>query len=379
VLAALVGRIPIGIVSVAVVLLVQRATGSFADAGIVDAALALAAAVAAPAQGRLIDSLGQTKILALSASVYALSLAGLVSAALGHADLVVMTVAGAVAGASMPPLSGSMRTLWPILVGDERRLAAAFALESVAVELFFLAGPALCGVLVAIASPAAAVLAAAGLVLVGTALFATAPASRRWRPVHDAARTAGGALTSPGMRALALCILPEGMAFGILGVAVPAFAVRHGTAAAAGWLLAAQALGSGAGGLWYGTRRWSRPLTRRFAELSGLLALGLLPLALARSVGVLAALLVVGGVALAPATAAGYELVGRLAPAGTTTEAYTWLIAATVAGSAIGAAVGGFVVQGTGSPATAFLVATAAAALGPLVAVLARRSLAGGA
>jgi MFS family permease len=365
---------PLGIVNIAAVLLVQHATGSFADAGVVDGALALAAATAAPIQGRLVDTVGQTRVLAFSSTAYAVSLGALVATALGHSGTAAMAVAGACAGGSIPPLSGSMRALWPALAGDERRLAAAFALESVAVEVFFVAGPALCGLLVAVASPQAAVLTAAGLAVTGTALFATAPASRDWRPTPRGEGRRVGALAAPGMRALVLCVVPEGMAFGILGVAVPAFAVRHGSPAAAGWLLAAQAAGSAVGGVWYGARRWQRPLARRFTELFALFALGLVPLALARSVGVLAALLALGGLSLAPVTAAGYELVGRLAPQGTSTEAYTWLISGTVAGAALGAAVGGFVVQGA-SGAAGFLAASAAAALGPAVALAAHRQL----
>lgn len=375
VLAGVVGRAPVGIVSIAVVLLVHSATGSFAAAGAVDAAFAVASAVGNPVLGRLVDRAGQTRVLALSAVLHGLSLGALVAAALGHGPTALMAFCAAGAGATVPPLSASLRTLWPRLARDEHELSTAYALESVSVELFFILGPAACGVLVALSSPAAATFVAIGLTLAGTALFATAEPSRRWR-AQRAERPRAGALASPGMRALVLAIVPEGVAFGILGVAVPAFAVHHGHPAAAGWLLAAQALGSAAGGLWYGARAHRSPLARRFAVLFALFALGLAPLALAGSLPVLALILLVGGLALAPLAAVGFELVGRLAPAGTSTESYNWAITALVSGTALGAALGGAIVQASGER-YGLLTAAGAAAVGPILALLGRSALAG--
>lgn len=374
VLAGILGRAPVGIVSIAVVLLVHSATGSFAAAGVVDAAFAVASAVGNPLLGRLVDRAGQTRVLGFSAVLHGVSLGALVAVADGHGATAVMAFCAAGAGATVPPLSASLRTLWPGLAGDEHELSTAYALESVSVELFFVLGPAACGVLIALGSPAAATLAAVGLTLAGTALFATAGPSRRWR-AERAERSRAGALASPGMRALVLAIIPEGVAFGVLGVAVPAFAVRHGHPAAAGWLLAAQALGSAAGGLWYGARTHRSPLARRFAVLFALFALGLAPLALAHSLPALALLLLLGGLALAPLAAVGFELVARLAPAGTSAEAYNWAITALVSGTALGAALGGGVVQSSGER-WGLLVAAGAAAAGPVLALLGRKALA---
>jgi MFS family permease len=350
--AALVARVPISMVVTANVLLVQRATGSFATAGAVDAAYALAAGVGAPLIGRLVDRLGQSRVLVPAAAGYAAGMTGLVAAALAGAPAPVLCVPAALAGALIPPISACMRALWPDLVHDSTvPVATAFAFESVMVEAFFILGPLVAGALVALASPAAAMLTAAALSLTGTLLFATTPRSRGWRPEPAAQRSWAGALSAPGIRALVAATVPFGAAFGVLGVALPAFAVHHGAAAATGPLWAAQAAGSAAGGLLYGVRAWRRPLDRRYVELLALFTLGLAPLAAAGSLGVLLVLIAVGGMALAPATAAGFQLVDRLAPPGTRTEAFTWVITATVAGSALGAAGAGVLVQGAGAAA----------------------------
>jgi predicted MFS family arabinose efflux permease len=69
-------------------------------------------------------------------------------------------------------------------------------------------------------------------------------------------------------------------------------------------------------------------------------------------------------------------LVDRLAPPGTSAESYNWVITALVAGTALGAAIGGAVVQGPGERC-GLLVAAVAAAAGPLMALAGRRALAG--
>ena len=104
-----------------------------------------------------------------------------------------------------------------------------------------------------------------------------------------------------------LAIVPTGIAFGALEVAMPAFAVEHGhPAELAGIFLSAMAVGSLLGGLWYGARHWSGPIVTRFIGLQVLFTLGLLPLLLASSIASMAVLMAIAGLALAPSAAAGY-------------------------------------------------------------------------
>lgn len=364
VVGALVARLPISMVATAEVLMVHRATGSFAVAGLVTAFYAVASAAGAPLTGRLIDRLGQPRILLPCAVGYAASLWALVAATQGGAPTGILCLLAALTGALIPSVSASMRALWPSLVASsEVPLATAFAFESVMVEAFFILGPLVAGAIVALASPAAAVAVAGGLALAGTAAFATSPESKGWRAEPVAHRSWAGALRAPGIRALALATVPFGASFGALSVALPAFTVHDGAPGAVGLLWAAQAVGSAAGGLWYGSRAWTAPLPRRYALLYGAFALGLAPLVAAGSLPVLLVLIAVGGVALAPVTASGFELTDGLALTGTHTEAFTWVVTANVAGSAAGAAVAGAVVQGAGS-GRGFVLAFGLAAVG---------------
>ncbi|MBS1870149.1 MAG: MFS transporter [Actinobacteria bacterium] len=373
--SVLIGRIPIGIFSLAIVLLVRQETHSFAQAGVASAAWALGAGVVAPLQGRLVDRFGQPAVLIPSTLLNASAVAAFVLYARAGASTWVLAVFAWLGGAALPPLGACMRSIWADTYADDATARnTAYTFESMIAELFYIVGPAITTLLIALSSPSAALLAAIGLSAAGTLGFATAARSRAWRSQQET-RPRGGALAAPGMRTLMLAIVPTGITFGVLEVAMPAFAVERGhPAALSGIFLSAMAAGSLVGGLWYGARRWSGPIVARFIGLEVLFTLGLLPLLVADSVGAMVVLMAIAGLALAPSAAAGYLVVDHIAPPGTVTEATTWVMTANVAGGALGAALGGVVVQ-RASVQAALLLACVGPALGTLVALARRRTL----
>jgi MFS family permease len=376
--SVLVGRIPIGIFSLAIVLLVRQQTGSFAQAGAASAAWAIGAGIVAPLQGRLVDRFGQPAVLIPSTLVNAAAVGGIVLAARAGQPTWVLAVLAWIGGAALPPLGACMRSIWATtFAADASARNTAYTFESMIAEAFYIVGPAITTLLIAISSPSAAMLVAIGLSVVGTLGFATARLARAWRADDGdgTARTRAGALAAPGMRTLMLAIVPTGISFGALEVAMPAFSVAHGhRAALAGFLLSAMAAGSVLGGLWYGGRHWKGPPVRRFIVLQGVFTLGLVPLVVADSLPLMAFLMVLAGLALAPVAATGYLVVDRIAPAGTVTEATTWVMTANVAGGAFGAALGGLVVEHT-SVRAALALACAGPLVGTLVTLARRRSL----
>jgi MFS family permease len=228
---------------------------------------------------------------------------------------------------------------------------------------------------VTLLEPQAALVVSAASVVLGTVAFTALPPSRAMRPdPHRPRAGALGALASPGVRTLVLTSLPAGIGIGICEVALPAFGDAYGAAATAGILLAVWSLGSAAGGLVYGALPNRPPLDRVHLTVTALLPLGLLPLAAAPSVAVMALLVIPAGMFIAPLLATRNELVGWVAPEGSRTEAYTWPVTAFVGGIAIGSALAGAIVE-SASWRTAFLVAGAVAAIGTLVAVARRHTI----
>jgi hypothetical protein len=88
----------------------------------------------------------------------------------------------------------------------------------------------------------------------------------------------------------------------------------------------------------------------------------------------MALLVIPAGVFIAPMIATRNELAGRIALAGTETEAYTWPLTALVGGIAFGAAASGALADST-TWQTAVLAAAASAGIGAVLATARRATL----
>jgi MFS family permease len=373
VLSAL-GSMPIGMFGLGILLLARDATGSFAEAGRVVGAFSAANALGAVAQGRLMDRLGQTRVLRAAAIGHVPALAALVIAADAGAATWVLALCALCGGATFPQVPAAMRSLWGMLVDEPAQRETAYAMVSIVFETAVVTAPAIVAAIVAVTSPQVAVLAAAALGAGASLAFTATPASRRWRGTeHDVGWL--GPLAAAGMRTVFGVLVAFGTAVGIVQVAVPAFAADRGSAAAGGVLLAALSAGSLVGGLVYGARSWPGSQPRRLAVLMLGLGAGFALLAVAGTQGALAALLVLSGLLLAPTTVVGSTLLDSVAPSGTVTEAFTVMVMAIVIGTAVGNAVGGEIVE-SASYQTAVLWAGVAAVAGAALTFVRRRSLA---
>ena len=367
--AAFIGRLPVGMYSLATVLVISEASGSFALAGAAVGAFAIAGAFSAPVLGRLIDRIGQPPVLIACAFAFPASVAALIAVADGGAAEIPVLACAVATGIAFPPLFATLRALISDLGGA--LVETAYALDAIVQELFFVCGPLLVALIVGVATAEVALGVAAALVAAGTLAFATTAASRASRQ-RVAARPRAGALASPGVRTIVLTTsVVDGLVFGTLQVALAAFGEEQGSAGASGVMLGALALGSALGGFWYGARRWSRDPADLLVVFAWLLALGLMPLALAGSIPVMTVLLLIAGLFIAPSAAASFALVGRLSPEGAVTEGFTWLSTAVTFGFAFGGAVAGQLVERASVDAA--LLATAGLAVAAAGILYARR------
>ncbi|MFD0663836.1 MFS transporter [Thermocatellispora tengchongensis] len=282
-------------------------------------------------------------------------------------------IAGAVAaGAATPPLEPCLRALWPRIVPPER-LESAFALDSGAQELIFVTGPLLVAACAGAQSPSAALWLAAFLGLAGTLVVAAAPPSRAWTPPVGSAGWLGPLRSGP-LVMLLISLVGAGAAVGGLTIMVVSYAERNPVPGGAGALLALNAGGALVGALVYGGVRWQAPPRRRAVLLAAGLATAYWLLCLPVPPVAMAALMAVTGLFLAPLLAVAFLLVDGLAPPGTTTEAFAWLVTLFAVGMALGTAIGGVLLQHSGQTAAA--AAGAAGATGcALVLLAARRGL----
>ncbi|MEU4239531.1 MFS transporter [Actinoplanes sp. NPDC026619] len=358
-------RLGIGMTPLALLLLVQEATGRYSAAGLTGGLYAIAGGVVSPVVGRLADRIGPAPILLATAVLHPLALVALVLVSRGgESALAWIFVASAVAGATYPPLTAAIRRAWNDMTaagsGQHHLRGAALAAETSLFELVFVLGPILVSVLVVITHrPAAALLAAAAATFAGTGWISRLPVMRhRHRADSGLAARGLGPLAAAGFPALMTCVVALGIAFGAAGVIVPAYAEHHGGGdGLGGVLLGIWGVGSAVGGIWFGTRRPAMALARQFAWALGAVAASFLILTVMPRPLYLGMALVLGGVTIAPALTIGNTLVGRLAPAAMLNEAYTWTVTVSVGGSAVGAAVAGLIVDRPGGLPWAFVFA----------------------
>jgi len=179
-----------------------------------------------------------------------------------------------------------------LLEDDPVLVSAAYALDSVTIEVSFVSGPLITALAIALAGPEVAIFVSAVLVVLGTLLFyARLPQRMREpRPFDSPHRGALGILADPGLRAIVLATVPLGFCLGSVEVAVPAFAAEEGSPELAGILLALWSLGSGVGGLVFGARGGTSNLVNTYLLLSVVFPLACLPMALASEPAAMAAI-----------------------------------------------------------------------------------------
>ncbi|MFI6691692.1 MFS transporter [Streptomyces sp. NPDC050433] len=344
-------RQPFAMLTIGIVLLVQYTSGSYGTAGVVAAVTGVSMALFAPQNGKLADRFGQRAVLLPGVLLHAASVAALTAFALAGAPLWALSVAAVPTGASVPQVGPMVRARWAAVLGGSddraRLLPTAAAFESVTDEFTFVIGPVLATALCTGVHPAAGLVAEAALTLVGGLLFA---AQRRTQPKparqHGAAgrRSAGdsdgsagarvSALSVPGVRVLAVVFLGIGSVFGGMQVSLSAFAEEIGNPGANGLLYGVFAAGNMLAGIACGAVAWKIGPRRRL--ITGYLGLALAASGLwaVHSVPLLAGLGLLVGLFIAPALISGYTLIESLIPAGTRTEAFTWLTGAVALGQA---------------------------------------------
>lgn len=380
VVVAFLGRIPLAMSQLGVLLLIADTTGSYGAGGASAGALAVANAVGAPLWGSWADKVGQRRVVLLQSILGSVALATVLVVA--HSDLswTWAAVASAVAGFLMPQVGPLARVRWrPITAGTGKRqprlVDTAFSYEGSADEASFVLGPALVGLGISLANPTIALVGAVAML----AIFGS------WFALHDTARVTHNApqpnttghdrLITAALVVLCLAQLSIGMVFGSVQTGTSVLATVAGHPGLTGLFHALLGIGSVIAGLLLAGMPASIGLPRRLRWFSASLLLLSLPLLLVGSLAALAPVLLVLGISIAPYMITVFTLGERITPPARTSAAMTLLAASTGMGYAAGAALAGRLAD-WGGHTPAFAVTVAAGILAATISWTQTRRLA---
>jgi MFS family permease len=368
--ASVIGRLPIGVAGLAILLFVQTRSQSFAQAGAASALYVLGLSVIAPLVGRLIDRAGPRRVLLACSVLYPSALLLLIALVLQAQPRWSIGASAFVAGAALPPITICMRAVFPRIVTQTGVLHTAYAVDSALIEMIFIIGPAVVALCVGAGTPALAVAIAALSAAAGSLIFVRTPVVRHWSiGVAAVAHPTAGPLRSPRLLLVFTITLFYSMAFGLFEVAVTAQATRQGAPAAAGIALALASGGSAAGALIYGGRHWAWPLPRQFVSALAGMAATILVLTPLERMPLFAAACILAGAPMATVIAVQSLLVSQLSPRGMLAESFTWSTTCLLGGISAGIAAGGMLAERI-APQSILLLAVGTTAFGALLALL---------
>lgn len=362
--AQLVARFPTGMLSLAILLHIERAHESYGAAGLVLAAMSIGQAIAGPLTSRWMGVWGMRPVITLTLAVCVASLSIIAFAPTLPVPLYMAV--GFVAGISTPPIQPAVRTIYPKMV-NARMLTPLFSLDASAQEIIWVVGPVVTVFVATQLSPVLAIAIALGMLVGGGAWFLASPQLGRVRIPRSKRRFGSVLLRPPVLLATATGFLLVGACAAVEVGVVAAFGHDSPNS---GIVLAIFSVGSLIGGLalgHVGIGPWAMA-RRMFVVFAGM---GLAAASL--DFWWLSAALFIAGLGIAPALAVMFGIISASVKFSETAEAYGWVGTGQLIGAAIGSAIAGFMIDAFDAPG-AIWVAIGLAFVGFLVPTVFRRA-----
>lgn len=343
----LIGRFPNSMYPVGLVFAGEAITGSYGVGGSASAGFSLAAAVARPIGGRLVDRYGQRLMArALLAAFVGASIGLLVAIGFVAAPWVIVSLAVA-AGMAVPNVGALTRVRWTQMA-KRSDLTRWQALESVNDEINFIVGPSIVSVMAAWLTASMSLLTAIALAVIGTLGVTSLPGEPRATGVRREKVTNWMKATHVGMLG---SVAGLGMVLGGLTVTVVAYTAELGYPA---WSAAIFPLNAGASlvaALVVGRMKPGDLVSRHRKATLWLLAV-LIPYALGEGIVWFTVTAMIAGLGTSPNLIQANSLVAATTSLDRRTEAFSWIAAAVGVGIAVGSAVTGLLVDAIGAEET---------------------------
>lgn len=393
-----IGSMPAPMIGMTVTISVQNLYGSYTLAGALSATQAISMAILQPLFGQLIDRFGQKKVAVPVMGIWMAGVISMIVALTLHAPSALLFLIMPLL-ACVPPWGAMCRARWAyVLAGDSRRTDRALALCGVLDECMWVIGNPLASIL-AVWSYLVAFCFTIGCVLVGSIMFLgavqTEPPSeqeeaqkagmtlreyRRMLTERAEARSKTGAtggnrneaasktalasaraartasrhrprplLLTPAMIALETTWFGLGAFESAASISIVAMAKEQQAQNMTGFVFACFSLSSLIGVTLYGAHQWQSVLWKRFYFCLSILVLGLGSFVLTNRLWQVMLIYLMVGVCQGPTWVNGNQIIIRVVPRNQFTETTALLGAMNAVGSSIGSAIGGRLIDLSGS------------------------------
>lgn len=392
--SAAIARLPLSMMSLGIVLALNRMYNNWTIAGAMSACYILAVAAVTPLYARMFDRLGQRKVGVPLLSVQVVVMFAFAFAALFRVPVGVLFALAIIMGATQFSFGALVRTRWAYLLertDNNELLDTAYAFEAAVDEMVFILGPILAATLATSVHPVSQLFVPAAAAAIGGAVFfslkdsmppvlkpvatevsktnaeaktvpGAASAHGSWVSTGDAADEAHGlgrgvlvkshnkstrnVLLLAGILPLMLTFLIFNMSFSAFDVSITAAMEAAGLEKFLGIQLAMLALGSLIGAMVFGSREHRGSHWRRMVVCLVILAAGFMAMhAVMDHFIALGIVEVLSGLVIAPLLATGNLIVKDTVPEHSLTEGLSWLTTFNSVGTSLGSMIGGVVLD----------------------------------
>lgn len=347
--AVFLSAIPLGMLSLTIVLCIQEWTGSLPAAGSVSGLFGFGNALGLGLQGWLMDRVGSRTVVLTAGSLCTVALTGFALAGTLGGSLWMVAVLAGIAGVSIPAITTAVRTWLRFTLSSESLQSTSYALLTALFRSAVAMGPVLVSLALLMHGPTLAVGMAAVMILAATLVYTLTGGQQTQLRMSRSQAPRDTPLVSAGLRTLLVAAVLEGSAVGTIAVAIPGVMSAAGAAVLAGLGFAALALGQVLGALVFGSRDWPGPrrLQLPVIQTSAALVAGLLFL-VSEEPWLLVAVMLATGFTMAPISVLKSAMLDDAAPDQALARSYSMLVATGLISAAAGNAVAGNVAALTG-------------------------------
>ena len=346
--AGFIARLPISMVGIGVLMYVEAERGSYAIAGAVSGSIAITAAIGGPLSSRLIDKLGQHRVLPIQILIIAISSIALIVLIPSSVPAPYLFIFSIGSGIAYPSIGALVRSRWTALLVSGPILLTAFSIESIIDELIFIVGPTIAATTSVKIHPAAPQVIAIFLLAGGGLWLASMRSSEP--PINTKPGKPGKpVILQNGLIYLWGVHIASGVFFGAVETSIIAYTKIAGKPIYGGIVIALWSFGSLIGGVVYGGMHFKSPLHKQLIVVSFLLVPATAAMVFVDSIFMLALLTIAAGIGVSPLLIASAAITQRRSPIGRTTEAIASMYAGIGLGAAFALAMAGWLIDNRGT------------------------------